>query len=99
MKLRPQTEEKSKGGMKERRQICLKNIINIPTVNIKGKKYSTVNERLKHLLEYFPEARFNEEVLFHDADRVIMKTELYISDTIYAVGHAEEFRNSSFINV
>jgi len=98
MKLRPQTEEKSKGGMKERRQICLKNIINIPTVNIKGKKYSTVNERHKHLLEYFPEARFNEEVLFHDADRVIMKTELYISDTIYAVGHAEEFRNSSFIN-
>ena len=98
MKLKPQTEEKSKGGMKERRQICLKNIINIPTVNIKGKKYSTVNERHKHLLEYFPEARFNEEVLFHDADRVIMKTELYISDTIYAVGHAEEFRNSSFIN-
>jgi len=98
MKLRPQTEEKSKGGMKERRQICLKNVVNIPTVNIKGKKYSTVNERHKHLLEYFPEARFNEEVLFHDADRVIMKTELYISDTIYAVGHAEEFRNSSFIN-
>lgn len=98
MKLKPQSEEKSKGGMKERRQICLKNIINIPTVNIKGKKYSTVNERHKHLLEYFPEARFNEEVLFHDADRVIVKTELYISDTIYAVGHAEEFRNSSFIN-
>ncbi len=98
MKLKPQTEEKSKGGMKERRQICLKNVGNIPTVNIKGKKYSTVNERHKHLLEYFPEARFNEEVLFHDADRVIMKTELYISDTIYAVGHAEEFRNSSFIN-
>src|SRR6056300_1781644 len=98
MKLRPQTEEKSKGGMKERRQICLKNVSKIPTVNIKGKKYSTVNERHKHLLEYFPEARFNEEVLFHDADRVIMKTELYISDTIYAVGHAEEWRNSSFIN-
>ena len=98
MKLRPQTEEKSKGGMKERRQICLQNVGKIPTVNIKGKKYSTVNERHKHLLEYFPEARFNEEVLFHDADRVIMKTELYISDTIYAVGHAEEFRNSSFIN-
>ncbi len=98
MKLKPQTEEKSKGGMKERRQTCLKDVGNIPTVNIKGKKYSTVNERHKHLLEYFPEARFNEEVLFHDADRVIVKTELYISDTIYAVGHAEEFRNSSFIN-
>jgi hypothetical protein len=98
MKLKPQTEEKSKGGMKERRQICLKNIINIPTVNIKGKKYSTVNERLKHLLQYFPEARFNEEILLHDNERVIVKTELYIGDTIFSVGTAEEWRNSSFIN-
>ena len=98
MKLRPQTEEKSKGGMKERRQICLKNIVNIPTVNIKGKKYSTVNERLKHLLQYFPEARFNEEILFHDNERVIVKTELYIGDTIFSVGTAEDWRNSSFIN-
>ena len=101
MKLRPQTTEeknKSSGGFKERRQQCLDALKNIPTVNIKGKKYSTVNERHKHLLQYFPEARFNEEILFHDADRVIVKVELYISDVIYSVGHAEEFRNSSFIN-
>ena len=98
MKLRPQTEEKSKGGFKERRKDCLDALINIPTVNIKGKKYSKVNERNKHLLQYFPEARFNEEILFHDADRVIVKTELYIGDVIYSVGTAEEFRNSSFIN-
>lgn len=98
MKLRPQTEEKSKGGFKERRKDCLDALIKIPTVNIKGKKYSTVNERHKHLLQYFPEARFNEEILFHDADRVIVKVELYIGDVIYSVGHAEEWRNSSFIN-
>ena len=98
MKLKPQAEEKSKGGFKERRKECLDALINIPTVNIKGKKYSTVNERHKHLLQYFPEARFNEEILFHDADRVVVKVELYISDTIYAVGHAEEYRNANFIN-
>ena len=100
MKLKPQTEEKSNssGGFKERRKKCLDNLVNIPTVNIKGKKYSTVNERHKHLLQYFPEARFNEEILFHDVDRVIVKVELYIGDVIYSVGHAEEFRNSSFIN-
>ena len=98
MKLKPQTEEKSKGGFKERRKECLDALINIPTVNIKGKKYSTVNERHKHLLQYFPEARFNEEVVFHDAERVVVTTELYISDTIYAVGHAEEYRNANFIN-
>ena len=98
MKLKPQAEEKSKGGFKERRKECLDALINIPTVNIKGKKYSTVNERHKHLLQYFPEARFNEEVIFHDTDRVVVKTELYVSDTIYAVGHAEEYRNANFIN-
>lgn len=93
-------EEKSKssGGFKERRKLCLEKAVNIPTVNIKGKKYSTVNERHKHLLQYFPEARFNEEVIFHDIERVIVKTELYIGETIYSVGFAEEFRNSSFIN-
>lgn len=98
MKTKPQIEEKSKGGFKERRKECLDALVNIPTVNIKGKKYSTVNERHKHLLQYFPEARFNEEILFHDVDRVIVKVELYIGDVIYSVGHAEEFRNSSFIN-
>ena len=47
MKLKPQTtEEKSKGGFKERRKLCLDEAKNIPTVDIKGKKYSTVNERL-----------------------------------------------------
>ena len=99
MKLKPQTtEEKSKGGFKERRKECLTSAKNIPTVDIKGKKYSTVNERHRHLLQYFPEARFNEEILFHDNERVIVKTELYIGDTIFSVGTAEEWRNSSFIN-
>ena len=61
MKLKPQTtEEESKGGFKERRKKCLISAKNIPTVDIKGKKYSTVNERHRHLLQYFPEARFNE---------------------------------------
>jgi len=91
-------EEKSKGSFKDRRKECLKEIGNIPTVSIKGKQYAIVVERHKHLLQRFPEARFNEEILHHDNDRVIVKVELYIGDTIYSVGHAEEFRNSSYIN-
>jgi len=98
MKLKPQTEEKSKGGFKERRKDCLMKAKDIPTVDIKGKKYSTVSERHRHLLQYFPEARFNEEILFHDNERVVVKTELHIGDTIYSVGTAEEHRNANFIN-
>ena len=58
--------------------------------------------KMKKLKSYsinnFPEARFNEEILFHDNERVIVKVELYIGETIFSVGTAEEWRNSSFIN-
>lgn len=90
--------EKSKGSFKDKRIKCLEEVSKIPSIPIKGKNYSVVVERHKHLLQSFPEARFNEEILYHDNDRVIVKVELYIGDTIYSVGHAEEFRNSSYIN-
>ena len=95
-----QTEEKesNKGAFKDRYKKCLSELKKIPTVNIKGKKYSTVAERFKHLKEYFPESKIDEQLLYHDSDRVIAKTTLYIGDQPYAVGHSEEFRNASFIN-
>jgi len=94
------TEEKesNKGSFKDRYKKCLSELKKIPTVNIKGKKYSTVAERFKHLKEYFPESKIDEQLLYHDSDRVIAKTTLYIGDQPYAVGHSEEFRNASFIN-
>ena len=55
-------------------------------------------ERFKHLKEYFPESKIDEQLIHHDNDRVVAKTTLYIGDQPYAVGHSEEFRNSSFIN-
>ena len=92
------TEEKSKGSFKERRKECLANLHTVPTIPIKGKEYSTVAERHRFLLKYFPETRIDEQIIFQDEKRVITKTTLYISDTPYAVGHAEEKRDSSFIN-
>ena len=43
-------EDKSKGSFKERRKECLSNIDKVPTVNIKGKEYSTVAERQHYIL-------------------------------------------------
>ena len=91
-------EDKSKGSFKERRKECLTNLPTVPTITIKGKEYSTVAERHRFLLKYFPETRIDEQIIFQDEKRVITKTTLYISDTPYAVGHAEEKRDSSFIN-
>ena len=83
-------EDKSKGSFKERRKDCLSNVHKVPTVNIKGKEYSTVAERHRFLLNYFPETRVDEQIFYQDEKRVITKTTLYIGDTPYAVVHAEE---------
>ena len=55
-------------------------------------------ERHRFLLKYFPETRIDEQIFFQDEKRVITKTTLYIGETPYATGHAEEKRDSSFIN-
>jgi hypothetical protein len=91
-------EETDKGSFKDRYKDCIANLSKVPTVNIKGKQYSTVAERHRHLKKYFPESRIDEEIIFHDDNRVVVKTSLYIADQLYAVGHSEEMRNSSFIN-
>jgi hypothetical protein len=99
MKLKPQTEEKSKGGFKERRENCIKKLSQeVEGMDFKGKDYFTVALRHNHLLKYFPEARIEEEIIFHDKERVICKTILYIGETPYSTGHAEEKRDSTFIN-
>jgi flavodoxin len=93
-------EEKSKsaGGFKERRENCINELHNVKGMDFKGKDYLTVALRHNHLLSYFPEARIEEEIIFHDNERVVCKTILYIGETPYSTGHAEEKRNANFIN-
>lgn len=103
MTQQPQVKTKNlikedKGSFKDRYKECIANLNKVPTVSIKGKQYSTVAERHRHLKKYFPESRIDEEIIFHDDNRVVVKTSLYIADQLYAVGHSEEMRNSSFIN-
>ena len=60
-----QTEEKesNKGSFKDRYKKCLSEIKKIPTVPIKGKRYSIVAERFKHLKEYFLQLKLNLKTL------------------------------------
>jgi hypothetical protein len=100
MKLKPQvTEEKNKGSFKTRRLECIENLASeVKGMDFKGKEYLTVAVRHNHLLKYFPESRIEEEIVFQDDKKVICKTVLYIGETPYSTGHAEEKRDSSFIN-
>jgi hypothetical protein len=72
---------------------------NTGIVNIRGKEYQTVALRVQKFREAHPTWALTSEVLFRDADCVVMKS-IIADETgrILATGHAEEYRKSSQIN-
>jgi hypothetical protein len=72
---------------------------NTGIVNIKGKDYQTVALRVQKLREQHPDWSLTSEILFRDADCVVVKS-IIADETgrIIATGHAEEYRNASQIN-
>lgn len=72
---------------------------NTGIVNIRGKEYQTVALRVQKFREAHPGWSLTSEVLFRDADCVVMKS-IIADETgrVLATGHAEEYRNASQIN-
>jgi hypothetical protein len=72
---------------------------NTGVVNIRGKEYQTVALRVQKFREAHPSWSLTSEVLFRDADCVVMKS-IIADETgrVLATGHAEEYRKSSQIN-
>jgi len=69
------------------------------TVDIKGKSYVMVNERIKYFREYYPDhALLSEIVELTDARCVIKATVLDGKDRPIANGLAYEMHDSTFIN-
>lgn len=71
------------------------------TINIKGKDYITVNERLKFFRESesFKNWRIVEELVAIDEKEGIFKVSIFDSkDNEVASAHAQEYRDSSYIN-
>ncbi len=68
-------------------------------VNIRGKEYQTVALRVQKFRDAHPNWSLTSEVLFRDAECVVMKS-IIADETgrVLATGHAEEYRNSNQIN-
>ena len=71
----------------------------LKTIDIKGKKYVTVNERLKYFREEYPSYGLLSEVVSMDSDAVCIKATIYDENgKPIATGLASEERGSSNIN-
>jgi len=69
------------------------------SINIKGKEYITVNERLKFFRDNYPDYSLTTKVLKLDENMVVMQAEIKDKeDRVLANGTAYERADSSFIN-
>ena len=70
-------------------------------INIKGKDYIPVNERIKEFWRIYPEGRINTNLLSVENGVCIVKAEVFKnsgSEKPEATGYAYELESSSFIN-
>ena len=70
----------------------------IKTVDIKGKEYAEVNQKVLGFRELFPTGYITTEILSHENGVVVMKATVGVDDKILSTGIAYEKENSSFIN-
>ncbi len=69
------------------------------TINIKGKEYVPVNERVKEFHAKYPELRVLTELVSLDENSVVMKATVSdMEGNVLANGYAQEDRGSSNIN-
>ena len=69
------------------------------TINIKGKEYVPVTERVKEFHRIYPDYKLLTDIVHFDENSVIMVAKIYDQDgKLIANGHAQEDRNASNIN-
>ena len=71
----------------------------LKTVNIKGKEYVEVNERIKYFRKTYPKYSLTSEVLEKTSDSILIIASILDEEgRVIANGLAEENRGSSYIN-
>ena len=70
----------------------------LKTINIKGKKYVEVNERLKYFRENHPDYSLTTEIIQCTEEHCVIKATICHGGVEIATGHAHEVRSASFIN-
>ena len=71
----------------------------LKTVDIKGKSYVEVAERIKYFRNNYPKYRIETTLLSNDNGVCVFKAEVKdLEGTVFSTGHAYEKEGSSFIN-
>lgn len=67
-------------------------------IDVKGKSYIEVNQRIKAFRMLYPEGTIKTEIIYMDNGVVTMRANIYNDAKLLATGTAQEKESSSFIN-
>lgn len=70
----------------------------LKSINIKGKEYVEVNERIRAFREMYPNGSILTDMLTNDNGVCVFKVQVINDGQILATGHAYEKEGSTFIN-
>lgn len=70
----------------------------IKSIDVKGKNYVMVNERVKGLRKVLPGATIKTEILNDTGSEATMRASIYDGENLLATGTAHERKDASFIN-
>ena len=80
-------------------QLALEELKTMPTINIDGKAYTPVANRITIFRKFFPDYSIATNILNDDEIKVIVQTKITTPNNIVvATGLAEEFRGKNIIN-
>lgn len=80
-------------------QLALEELKTMPTIDIEGKAYTTVANRIAIFRRYFSDYSIVTDVLQNDDIKVVVQTKITTpSGVVIATGLAEEFRGKNIIN-
>ena len=68
------------------------------TIDIKGKPYVMVNDRIKYFRDTYPDGAILTDLISDVDGKCIFKAEIIVDDKCVATGYAYENENSTFIN-
>jgi len=70
----------------------------VKTIKIRGKDYTEVHERIKHLRQNYENEQLLTEIISNENGVCVMKATLIINDKVVSTGHAYEKEGSNNIN-
>ena len=68
------------------------------SVDIKGKQYVMVNERIKEFRKLHPNGQILTQVMANADGQILFQAKIMVDGVLVATGHAYEKEDSSFIN-